>query len=75
MDIHNSIMAVHDMFHMCNNSMVSTIIQEKKKSRACVSVVAPSLSYNNNKNNGLSLYCLNYSDIRLNYTINFSHWD
>ena len=26
MDIHNSIIAIHDMFHMCNNIMVSAII-------------------------------------------------
>ena len=26
MDIHNSIMAIHDMFHMFDDIMVSTII-------------------------------------------------
>ena len=26
MDIHNSIMAIHDMFHMRSNIMVSSII-------------------------------------------------
>ena len=26
MDIHNSVMGIHDMFHMYNNIMVSTII-------------------------------------------------